>query len=86
MCAAVSYALQTVYASFGDAPALVVPVVGAPIPFYWRVALALFHGLLVGLLAVLGLDEAQSARVLDRLPVAVPVVILPLAGLMVVVS
>jgi len=84
LTAAVSYAVQTLYAGWTSTGDIALPIATAHIPFYWRFALALFQGLLVGSIAFLGLSERDCQRILDRIPVLAPALILPLAGLMLV--
>jgi hypothetical protein len=78
---AVSYGVQTLYAGWG-APPYAPPVLEAPIPFYWRVALVGYQAALLGLLCHLGLSEASCERFLSALPVLAPLLVLPLAVLM----
>lgn len=85
LAAAMSYPLQTLWANQGATTGVVaLPILGAPIPFYWRVLMMGFHGVLVGSLSALGLSDSACLRVLAWLPIVAPVAVLPLAALMVV--
>lgn len=82
---AVSYALQRLgSASSGEADWTQV-MRQAHVPYYWRCALALLHGVTIAAMAGWAVDHDRAVVALRFAPVWVPLVVLPLALAMVAV-
>ncbi len=81
----VSYATQRLLAwlLLHEDPAMVVSQVHTP--FTWRLFLAILHGVLLGLIAAVGLSDDRAGRVLAWGPWIVTGVIVPYAVSMVLV-
>lgn len=79
LVAVASYALQRLWDARTEPP-LGTVLLQATIPYYWRCAGALLHGLLAAVLVAGGLPEARLAAALRGLHLALPAGVL-LAGL-----
>lgn len=79
-----SYAAQRLLDARSEPPPGTV-LLQATIPYYWRVSLALLHGLGAAALAGFGLSDAAAERWLARAPWLVPLVVLPAVAAMVLV-
>jgi len=76
LVAVASYALQRLWDARTEPPPGAV-LLQTTIPYYWRVAMALLHGLGAATLAGLALDRDAALRWLSRAPWLVPLVVLP---------
>lgn len=73
LAASVSYMAQRLAALAVGSPSGAEVLATEHIPFYWRCAMALWHGLALGLVAWLLLrDERRAQTWVDRLTAAVP--------------
>lgn len=85
LVAVASYTLQRLWSWWGGEPAFGTIVASATTPYYWRADVAALHGLTVGLLVGLGLEEEQAKVWLVRVPWLVFAVVAPSALAMVLV-
>ncbi len=81
----VSYAAQRLGSAYGGEVDARMVLATEHIPYFYRAALALLHGVVVGVGAGLAIDDAAAVRVLGRVPALVLLVVVPAALLMVAV-
>ncbi len=68
LAAVASYAVQRLWASTGTEPSFAEIVGTVHITYYWRVGVAALHGVAVGALLGVGLDDAAASRWTGRIP------------------
>ncbi len=82
----VSYAAQRLWAAASPVGSMDASIVASVhIPYYWRCATALFHGLVLGGLAGWGLKAPEAARLLRAGPWWIVGLVVPSAVAMLVV-
>lgn len=81
----VSYAAQRLWSAYGGEVDPRMVLATEHIPYFYRAALALLHGVVLGVGAGLYLDEPAAVRALGRVPALVVLVVVPAALLMVAV-